>query len=59
MNLAGFQNEPMSLDANKFWAVFMRNSIFQIWMKKLEKVKTLLNSVDVGSNEQWTQILSA
>ena len=45
--LVEFQCEPVSLDVNKVF--FMKNRISLIGMKYQEKVKVLLNGVDVGN----------
>ena len=57
MALVGFQYESVSLDVNK--VCLMRSRLSLIHLNNQENVKALLNGIDVGHLEQWTQISSA
>ena len=56
MAFVGFQYEPVSLDVNK--VCLKKGKISLIRVKNQEKVNALLNSVDVGIEAQFTQMLS-
>ena len=47
MALVGFQYEPVSLKANE--VCFEKNRIFLVQVKNQEKVKVLINGVDMGN----------
>ena len=56
MALVGFQYEPVSLDVNEVF--LQKNRVSLILVKNQEKVKALLNGVDLGIETLCTQILT-
>ena len=56
MALVGLQYKPVSLDVNK--VCFEEEQDIPNTLKNQEKVKALLNGVDVGNEAKYTQLLS-
>ena len=56
MALAGFQNETVSLDGNE--VCFDEEQDIPNALEKSRNIIELLNGVDVGNVESWSQILS-